>query len=45
MVLNHVAERCFSAIAALFNNSIQWTLKSGVSLRYTLLLTAADARR
>jgi hypothetical protein len=27
------------------NKSIQRTVKSGVSLRYTLLLTAADARR
>jgi len=27
------------------NKSIQRTVKSGVSLRYTLLLTAADASR
>jgi len=27
------------------NKSIQRTVKSGVSLRYTLLLTAADAKR
>jgi hypothetical protein len=27
------------------NKSIQRTVKSGISLRYTLLLTATDARR
>jgi len=27
------------------NKSIQRTVKSGISLRYTMLLTAADARR